>query len=367
MTTPLNGRPAAAATPAPAARRGRAPGKRVTCPICLWLIDDWDEQPRWTWDPERRSYKELTIPANIDGPLRAHLQLDSVKRCPNPHRFNPVEHYLPADYGSFGPPVVLGFIGLTRAGKTHLLTSMVGAMNTGLQPYRISHRALDRALHERFHQERVQRLLRRSEVLVGTGEGILTFSDGFVMRHGNGANRPVIMFDVAGGDLLGGGETKRFLTIADGLFFVVDPTQLDSRNGSDETFDNVLDLLKGTGRLPHQVSAAVVVTKADLVRFEEPVTRWLRSDGTTDADEFLRESRDVYAFLHERGASAWTLPYEECSKATLHFASATGGPGLGEGSVYPRGVSPRRVLRPLVAMLAMTGVLNSGDAGKVGI
>lgn len=367
MTTPRNGRPAVA-TQAPAARQGGKPGKQVTCPICLTPIKDWDALQRWTWDAGHGSYKELTVPADIDGPLRAHLQRESVKRCPNPYRFNPVDHYLPADYGSFGPPVVLGFVGLTRAGKTHLLTSMVGTMNTGLSQYRIGCRALDRARHERFLQERVQRLLKRNEVLAGTQEGIQTFADAFVIRHGNGVERPVILFDVAGGDLVGGGETKKFLDIADGLFFIVDPTQIDPHNGSDETFDNVLDLLKGTGRLPGQVSAAVVVAKADLLRFEEPVTRWLRSDSTTvDADEFLRESRDVYAFLHEKGASAWTLPYAECSKATLHFASATGGLGLGEGGVYPRGVSPRRVLRPLVAMLAMTGVLNSGDAGKVGI
>ena len=367
MTTPRNGRPAAA-TPTPAARPGGKPGKQVTCPICLTPIKDWAGLPRLTWDEDRRSFKELPVLADPDSPQQIYLQRESVKRCPNPYQFSPAEHYLPADYGSFGPPVVLGFVGLTQAGKTHLLTSMVGTMNTSLSRYRIGCRALDRSRHERFRQERVQRLLRRNEVLAGTQEGIQTFADAFVMKHGDGAERPVILFDVAGGDLVGGKEVKRFLDIADGLFFIVDPTQLDPHNGTDETFDNVLDLLKGAGRLPGKVSAAVVVAKADLLRFEEPVTRWLRSDSTTvDADEFLRESRDAYAFLHEKGASAWTLPYEECAKATLHFASATGGPGLGEGGVYPRGVSPRRVLRPLVAMLAMTGVLNSGDAGKVGI
>jgi hypothetical protein len=361
MPPPLNGRAAAAARP------GGRPGKPVTCPICLTPIDDWDALKRWTWDTDRQSYRELALPANTGAPLRANLERGSVKRCPNPYAFKPAEHYLPADYGNYGPPVVLGFVGLTRAGKTHLLTSMVGAMQTGLPRYRIGFRALDRALHERFQQERVQRLLRRNEVLPGTQEGILTFSDAFVMNQGTGVERPIIMFDVAGGDLVGATQTQRFLDIADGLFFVVDPTQLDPRNGSDETFDNVLDLLKGAGRLPGRVSAAVVLTKADLIRFEEPVTQWLRSNtAAVDADEFLRESRDVYAFLHEKGAAAWALPYNECSKATLHFASSTGGPGL-EGGVYPRGVSPRRVLRPLVAMLAMTGVLNSSEAGKVGI
>jgi hypothetical protein len=367
MNTPPNGRPAAAATSALAARPGGQPGKLVTCPICLTPIGDWDALKRWTWDKDLQSYSELTLLGDIGTPLRAHQERGSVKRCPNPYGFKPVEHYLPADYGSFGPPIVLGFVGLTLAGKTHLLTSMVGAMQTGLPRYRIGCRALDRALHERFIDERVRPLLKGNQVLPGTQEGIQTFSDAFVMKHGAGVERPVIMFDVAGGDLVGAAETKKFLDIADGLFFVVDPTQVDPRNGSDETFDNVLDLLKSAGRLPDRVSAAVVLTKADLIRFDEPVTQWLRSDSATvHADEFLRESRDVYAFLHEKGATAWTLPYEECSKATLHFASSTGGPGL-EGGVYPRGVSPRRVLRPLVAMLAMTGVLNSSDAGKVGI
>ena len=368
MNTPLDGRKLATATSAPAGRPGDRPGKQVTCPICLTLIKDWDALKRSTWDRDLQTYHELTLPADISGPLRVNLERGSVKRCPNPYGFNPIEHYLPADYGSFGPPVVLGFVGLTRAGKTHLLASMVGAIQTELRRYRIDCRALDRALHDRFVEERVRRLLKDNEVLPGTQEGILTFSDAFLMHQGDGIERPVVLFDVAGGDLVRVEQTKKFLDIADGLFFVVDPTQLDRRNGSDETFDNVLDLLKSAGRLPGQVSAAVVLTKADLVRFEEPVTRWLRSESATlDADEFFHESRDAYAFLYAKGASAWALPYDECSKATLHFASSTGGAGLGEGSVYPRGVSPRRVLRPLVAMLAMTGVLTGSEAGKVGI
>jgi len=69
------------------------------------------------------------------------------------------------------------------------------------------------------------------------------------------------------------------------------------------------------------------------------------------------------------GATAWARPYQECVKATLHVASPTGGAALedGEGGVYPRGVMPRRVLRPLVAMLAMTGVLTGAEAERVGI
>jgi Double-GTPase 2 len=350
---------------------GGSPGRRVTCPICLTPIQDWDAQPRWQWDEARGAYTELNIPADITGPLRINLERGSAKRCPNPYQFNPKDHYLPADYGSFGPPVVLGFVGLTRSGKTHLLSAMIGAMRAGLRQYGVDYWALDRSLHNRFLDERVRPLLNESKVLHGTQEGIVTFADAFLMKLGKGQPRPVVLFDVAGGDLTVVTQTKKFLDIADGLFFIVDPTQIETAETGDQTFDNVLDLLRGAGRLPDQVSAAIVLNKADILRFEDPVTRWLRSGtGALNAEEFLSESRDVYAYLQKKGAAAWTLPYEECARATLHIASPAGGADLAEGNgsgVFPRGVTPRRVLRPLVAMLAMTGVLTGPEADKVGI
>ena len=368
MNAHLDGHVPAAMASSSAATQGSQREKQVTCPICLTPINDWDSLPRWQWDADREAYAQLNIPADITGPLRVNMERGSSKRCPNPYRFKPTEHYLPADYGGFGPPVVLGFVGLTKSGKTHLLAAMVGAMQAGLRHYGVDCRALDRSLHDHFVKDRVRRLLRNNEVLSGTQEGIVTFADAFLMRQAGGQDRPVVLFDVAGGELIEVTQTKKFLDIADGLFFIVDPSQIETGGIGDETFDNVLDLLQGTGRLPGQVSAAIVLNKADLLRFEDPVTRWLRSGGgSLDAGEFLTESRDVYAFLHEKGAAAWTVPYEMCAKATLHVASPTGGVGLGEGSVYPRGVTPRRVLRPLVAVLAMTGVLTGPEAEKVGI
>jgi hypothetical protein len=363
-----DGKMPATASPLPGTAPGRRKGKQVTCPVCLTPIEDWSALPRWQWDKDRGVYQELRIAADITGPQRTSLERGSAKRCPNPYRVKPDEHYLPADYGSFGPPVVLGSVGLTRSGKTHLLAAMVGEMQAGLRQYGIECWALDRSLHNRFLENQVRPLLKKNEVLPGTQEGIVTFADAFLVRPRNGQPRPVVLFDVAGGELASVDLTSRFLDIADGLFFIVDPSQTETSGAGDETFDNVLDLLKGTGRLPGKISAAIVLNKADLVRFEDPVTRWLRSDSETlDAGEFLTESRDVYAFLQKKGAAAWTLPYEEFTKATLHVASPAGGVGLGEGSVFPRGVRPRRVLRPLVAMLAMTGVLTGPEAEKVGI
>lgn len=364
----LDGHASETVASSPNAAQGRRRDMQVTCPICLTPIKDWDALKRWKWVDEQAAYVELNIPAEMSGAQRINMERGSAKRCPNPYQFKPAEHYLPADYGSFGPPVVLGFVGLTKSGKTHLLAAMVGAMQTGLLEYGIDCRALDRSVHAWFLRDKVGRLIDRNEVLPGTQEGIVTFSDAFVMKQGDGQQRPVLLFDVAGGELTDMAQTeKKFLEIADGLFFIVDPSQIRTSGVGDETFNNVLDLLKDTGRLPGQVNAAIVLSKADLFRFEDPVTRWLRSgNGALDAEEFLHESRDVYAFLNEKGP-AWKLPYQVCAKATLHVVSPTGGVGEGEGSVYPRGVTPRRVLRPLVAMLAMTGVLTGTEAEKVGI
>ena len=193
----------------------------------------------------------------------------------------------------------------------------------------------------------------------------MTFADAFLMG-GNGPERLVALFDVAGGDLARVDETKSSCGSPTGCssssIRIPDRTQ----RAEDETFNNVLDLVKAQAG-PGQVSAAIMLNKADLVRFEEPVTRWLRSDSETlDPAEFLRKAAmSMPTCTKERTGDG--APIRECDKATLHVASPTGGAGIGEGGVYPRGVTPRRVLRPLVAMLAMTGVLTGPEAEKVGI
>jgi hypothetical protein len=346
-------------------------GGEVICPICLYEIADWERLPYWRWDNVQGSYVEIKIPADAGRQLRTRLQRGAHVRCPDPYHVMQAEHYLPADYGRFARPVVLGFVGVTGSGKSHLLAAMVGEMERGgLQEYGIISRPIDHGLHKRFIDEWVRPLMAESKVLPGTHEGIVTFADAFVINPAGGPERPVALFDVAGGELARVDDTKQFLDIADGLFFVVDPDQLSADGLGDDTFNTVLDVVRSTSRLPEEVSAAIVLNKADMLRFEDPVALWLRSDSKVlDAAEYLRESADVYAFLYGKGAGAWTRPYRECAKATLHIASPTGGAGQqkSEGGVYPRGVSPRRVLRPLVAMLAMTGVLTEAEAERVGI
>lgn len=369
MNARSDGQMPANAAAAPRFSTGRE--ERIICPVCLHEIYDWESLPRWRWDQFQNSYVELKIPPDAGTVYKARLLRGTHVRCPDPYHVMQGEHYLPADYGDFGPPVVLGFIGVTESGKTHLLTTMVGEIERGgLQEYGIGKRPLDHSLHKRFLDDWVRPLMTEGKVLPGTQEGVVTFTDGFVISPPGGRGQAVALFDVAGGELTKVDDTKQFLEIADGLIFVVDPARLDAGGLGDDTFNTVLDLVQATGRLPDQVSAAVVLNKADMMRFEDPVALWLRSDRKAlDAAESVRESADVYAFLHDRGAGAWTRPYRECARATLHVASPTGGADeqRSEGRVFPRGVTPRRVLRPLVAMLAMTGVLTGAEAERVGV
>jgi hypothetical protein len=164
-------------------------------------------------------------------------------------------------------------------------------------------------------------------------------------------------------------STKEFLWIADGLFFVIDPDHINASKVGDDTFSNVLDIVSHRPK-EESAAAAIVLNKADKARFEEPIARWLRAgNGTLDPTEFLRESADVYAYLEEHQAMELTKPYQACRKATLHVASPTGSAqeGVEKASKYPRGVTPMRVLRPLVAMLAMTGVLTGPQANQIGV
>jgi len=353
---------------ATAAERGN--GQAVTCPICLAQLD-WGALPLRKWDGVS-AYEGLDIPDGATDAQRAFLERGAYVQCNGQSGLSQgMAHYLPVDYGRFGPPVVLGFVGLTHSGKSHLLTAMVGMMNR-LRDYGIDSRPVDLALHRRFRDEAVDPLFRQRKALQVTDRGVVAFVDAFIITPpGGGKARPVALFDVAGAELAREAGEKRFLDVADGFFFVVDPEQLGDDGLGDDTFTAVLNVVGSTpGRLPDKVCAAIVLNKADLVRFDHPVTRWLRTDvPALDPAEFRAESADVYAYLRERGAAEWTRPYDACTKATLHVASPTGGAAVRTANgevIYPRGVRPRRVLRPLVAMLAMTGVLTGEEAENVG-
>ncbi|MCW2932292.1 MAG: hypothetical protein JWM19_3254 [Actinomycetia bacterium] len=340
----------------------------LICPICLGDIPDWAGLDPWRWDDSEGDgdYVKIVIPENANRVKRNQLTHGAHVRCP--HSTDESAHYLPASYGRFGNPLLLGFVGVTKSGKTHLLASMIASISR-LADYGLSVKPLDTVIHQGFSDRSVRPLIADNEVLPGTPDDATTMlADAFLVQDASGSERVVALFDVSGGDLTKTGDkTKEFLWLTQGLFFVVDPEHIQASKAGDATFRAVLDIVEQRGE-PGQVSAAIVLNKADKARFEEPVDRWLRAgDGTLDPVEFLRESADVYTYL-EGKAPVLTEPYRACDKATLHVASPTGGPGEeSEGGKYPRGVTPLRVLRPLVAMLAMTGVITGRQAEAIGI
>lgn len=345
-------------------------GPTVMCPVCLAEIDDWDSLDYWRHDPAADDWVKIELPADLSPAQRSRYQYGAYVRCEK-GSVGGTSHHLPARYGRFGEPVLLGFVGLTQAGKSHLLTSMVGRIER-LTDYQVSVEPLDPQLHNQFRESSVDPLITRSEALPGTPDRATALKDAFIVRYGTGPERVVALFDVSGGDLADTGMGREFLWIADGLFFVINPEDIAGGNVGDVTFSNVLSIVRDRTK-PGPKGVAIILNKADVRRFDEPVARWLRSgEGELDPVSFLRESADVYAYLRQHDALALAAPYEAVTseKATFHVASPTGGAkedSEEKSGRYPRGVTPMRVLRPLLAMLAMTGVLTGPQAELIGV
>ncbi|MEO3813187.1 hypothetical protein ABGB17_29650 [Sphaerisporangium sp. B11E5] len=351
------------------------PRQPVRCPVCLdsfvWASDGSN---LFELDPDKFEYRPIDL-AGLRDPHKREVRLRSAfLLCPNPS--NDVEpHYLPVLYGRYRKPLVIGLVGASRTGKTHLLAAMMGEIEAGgLGGHGLTAVPLDMIRHRRFYRQFVQPLYRGQRLGFTPPTDLPEFVDALVVsRTGETGGHPVAFFDISGEQLAKVGRGERFLAAADGLIFVVDPEQALRLPGlaedvgalGDLAFSNVLDQLYRQETLL-DVPAVIVVSKSDRLRFMRPADRWLAAatPGHLDAELIRMESRDVYAFLHQHGAQGWLLPAARCRRATLHFASATGGRSTDER--FPRGVRPQRVLNPLIAMLAMTGVIDGPEAKEVG-
>jgi len=350
-----------------------SPVKTVRCPVCVDVIG-WP--PPQYYENHGGDYRPLDLDAVAGADKRADMLRSAWFRCPNPSQ-DTKEHHLPAALASYGEGLVIGIIGATRSGKSHLLAAMMYEIDRlGLQPHGLSAAPLDATGHNRYFRDLVRPFVTQGQQLGRTDpqESVSSYTDSLLVTSSTGT-KPVTFFDVAGGDLQQSGRTTRFLAGAGALLFVVNPSmalgaqtaddpspEAGERAPNDKAFATVLSRLRHPASPRFlDIPAAVVVTKSDRLRFESPVDTWLRmrSESTVDAVLIRAESRDVYAFLRHHGADAWLAPFHECRKCTLHFVSATGGEA--RGGRYQRGVRPTRVLAPLVALLAMTGVLAGGE------
>ncbi|MFD9738395.1 hypothetical protein [Umezawaea sp. NPDC059074] len=339
----------------------------VTCPTCQDRFP-WVEDRLLRWSPRDGKFVPVVI-ADTTNPVKlADLRASCYVRCPNPSKDTP-DHHIPVVYGHSAPPVVVGLVGRPRAGKSHLLAAMIHELVTGrASTAGVSVRPGDGAQHAAFREGQIDPLL-RGEKLAGTGSGITGYADFLLVRTAAG-ERPVIFFDIAGEDfraMASNNRGSRFLLNTSALMFVEDADLVLSGDGAGNEWIN--DALGRLGVVPHlrSIPATVVLTKSDLLRYTHPADRWLRRQddrGPLRATDFLDESRDVYAVLDQFGAHFVRDLYERFDRCTLHFVSATG--VAVEGKSYPRGVHPMRVLRPLISLLAMTGVLTGRETELVG-
>ncbi|WP_239376532.1 hypothetical protein [Frankia sp. Cj5] len=389
----------------------------VRCPICL------DE---FVWEDERQLYERidtpvaaeryrlLEIPATTSAIKRRDRELDAWKRCPDSDGEltapdgSRIDHYLPEAYAKYGRPLVIGFVGFAESGKSHLLASMVGEIEYGrLETLGLDADPVDAGVHQNYLSEFVDPLFNDGEAIqrdgIGTSESGAEFKDAFLLSNPDlGVTRAVTFFDISGEILAERSPYTQFILAMDALIFVVDPDVAikDQAGGSsgwnrplrrDNAFATVLHRFRDQ-EAAREKPVAIAITKCDRWRFEQPVSSWLRRDGLSpyrlarqpDLAAIWAESADAFAFLHQNHAQAWLRPYSLFSKATLHFVSATGSeavelisPRKGDPNApavgvrkFARGVRPKRVLDPLAAILAMSGMLGDeartvgGDSGR---
>ncbi|WP_405508118.1 hypothetical protein OG323_18050 [Streptomyces cyaneofuscatus] len=371
----------AAPTPAEGAEEATAHGQ-VLCPYCLEGIQ-LDLGKLFVPD-ERMQYQSLDL-SRIANPVRREdVMRGAVQQCTADPDFP--EHHIPVPYLTHGRPLTVAMIGQSNTGKSHLLTQMIAEITDGgLAPHGVGWQSVSPEQHARFVRERVQPL-RSGKVLDHTGalglEGYAHFVESLLLTDARGRVRPVAFFDLAGEDLGRTDGVLRFLLGIDAFVFVVDPAvalplpQLDEvreRLGSqvdrdgDVAFGTVLDRLPRTG--PYlETPAAMVLGKSDLLRFQPPVDRWLGENppAALGPDHFLEESGDVHALLRQYAGPAWLRPFDAFRRCTLHIASATG--GQEKQGRFPAGTGPRRVLEPLLSLLAMHGIIEApGGAASFGV
>ncbi|MCE7082175.1 hypothetical protein [Streptomyces sp. ST2-7A] len=356
----------------PEGEDGGAPGEstgEVLCPHCLRTIR-FDPHALFVTD-SRKQYQPLD-PAELDNVLsREDILRGAVQRCSADPR-SP-EHFIAVPHLVHGRPLTVAMVGASASGKSHLLTRIIAEIiDGGLEPHGLTWRSVNPEQHARFVRDRVQPL-RAGRVLghTETMNGFARFEEALLITDAGGRTRPVAFFDLAGEDLVRTDGALRFLLGVDAMIFVVDPLSalplphldhlrkpmnLEVNPNGDPAFATVLDRLPRNG--PYSdITAAMVVGKADLLRFHPPVDRWWAEPEPTglDPDLIREESGDVYGFLRRHAGQAWLSPFDTIRRCTLHVASATG--ARDDAGRYPAGAEARRVLGPLVSLLAMNGLI----------
>ncbi|MCZ1002943.1 hypothetical protein O1M63_41075 [Streptomyces mirabilis] len=354
----------------PGTPAGRSSDGQVLCPYCLEHIQ-LDLAQLFVTD-SRMQYKPLDVSTIGNALRRQDVMRGAVQKCTADRDFP--EHFIPVPYLTYGRPLTVAMVGQSSTGKSHLLTQMIAEITDGgLEPFGLKWQSVNPEQHARFVRERVQPL-RNGKVLDHTGalglDGFARFVESLLITDAHGQVRPVAFFDLGGEDLVRTDAALRFLLGIDALIFVVDPAlalrlpHLDharerwgvevNRDG-DLAFGTVLDRLPKNG--PYlDVAAAMVLGKADLLRFQPPVDRWLgRAPATSlDPERTREESRTC------TGCCDSTPAWPGCAPSTRSAGApcmSRRPPAARRNRAAIRRGGARRVLEPLLALLALHGMV----------
>ncbi|WP_433256944.1 TRAFAC clade GTPase domain-containing protein [Streptosporangium sp. CA-135522] len=367
--------PPSATRPRGRSRARKTPGDGATtvvCPYCLWELD-WEALPLVL-----RKHDEIIYLEREPGESETRW----LQRTANAERIcdaDGSEHYLPCDYGDY-KPMIIGIVGSTAAGKTHLLAAMIDQLVQTIQVnvrHNLTISPLDTVMHRQFMLEKVFPFTTTRKVLGRTRrEDEVAFVCALRARNDvTGEKHALVFFDVSGeffddADL----RSLHFISIVDALLFVADGEKLDEflRRSAPrladpafmEPFGHIDRLRNPRQKAMLPLPAALVVAKSDLLRWLPLVDGWLRADDDMDLDTVEEETEEAYVFLQSHNAQSWLHPVVHCQDSTIHFVSASGVAKM-DDTVFPeRGFGPRRVLRPLLSLLAMKGIIQGHDLGR---
>ncbi|KUP96126.1 hypothetical protein [Thermobifida cellulosilytica] len=299
----------------------------------------------------------------------------------------PDPHYLPYEYCQIRRTLNIGLIGTTRSGKSHLLAAM-------LYRLREEERRLARlGVHVEPFAEMWEHYMQREDIA-----GFLAPDRRTALRrtnrtdpvefrmaytvtstwNGEPTDCVVSFFDVAGELFLDAKARRRlqFIYGLDAYIFVADSQALYGwdgkrrgllhRSGFDEVINQILQNERHMAHATKQrretflpKPAVVVLAKADLLLAQNEywTSRWLERDDDFELETVDEESEDVYVYCATNGAREWLKPVSAFEDATLHFTSATGCEER-DGHYNKRKFRHMRVLRPLLALFAMTGIID---------
>ena len=137
------------------------------------------------------------------------------------------DHFLPALYAEYDEALVIGFVGSTQSGKTHLLTAMIREIlrRGGLAPYGLRAAPLDLRAHRQFSELFLNRFERGDSWRAPRNAFGGAFAESLLIS-GPAGRRPVVFFDVSGEDLEEIDDTDRggrFLVATSGVIFTYAP------------------------------------------------------------------------------------------------------------------------------------------------